>query len=101
MASIGKIGKEITQIGSMLFTRFVSGVRVVTPGESKEINGLLFKSFNSHSNNYPCAYLTAAATIGIKKEEIDLFIKRLQKVLDHVKHETIEMKSLSTDLPLE
>jgi len=29
--------------------------------------------------------LTAAATIGIKKDEIDVFIKRLQKILDEKK----------------
>ena len=60
----------------------------MTPGDSTDdIGGVLFKNFNSHYNAYPCAYLTAAAAIGIQKEEIDRFIKRLQKVLDAVKHE--------------
>lgn len=88
LSNLGKINKEITQIGSMLFTRNVTGVRVVIPGVNKEfMNGILFENFNSHSKCYPCPYLTAAAAIGIKREEIDLFIKRLQKVLDMVKHE--------------
>lgn len=91
LASIGTIGKEITQIGSMLFTRNVTGVRVVTPGVDKDIGSVLFNNFNSHSKVYPCAYLTAAAAIGVKKEEIDSFIKRLQKILDQVKHERQEI----------
>ncbi len=77
----GSSEKDFTQIGSMLFTRNVTGVRVVTPGGSKEIGGIVFKNFNSHSNCYPSVYLTAAAAIGIKKDEIDIFIKRLQKIL--------------------
>ena len=59
--------------------------RVVAPGESKDVNGLKFENFGSHSNTYPIAYFSVASAIGIKKEEIDLFIKRLQKVLDAVK----------------
>ena len=87
----GETCKEITQIGSMLFTRNVTGVRVVTPGDDKEMcEGLIFKNFNSHSNSYPCAYFTAAAAIGIKKNEVDTFIKRLHKVLDSVKNEKSE-----------
>lgn len=35
----------------------------------------------SHSNNYPCAYLNAASAIGIKKRDVDIFIKRLDKCL--------------------
>ena len=49
--------------------------------EEKNINENLFKNFGSHSNEYPCSYLTAASAIGIKKKDIELFIKRLQKVL--------------------
>ena len=61
---------------------------MVTPGEVKLIGEYQFKNFNSHSNNYPCSYLTCAAAIGMKKEEIDKFIKRFQKCLDSAKHGT-------------
>ncbi|XP_063313919.1 O-phosphoseryl-tRNA(Sec) selenium transferase [Pelobates fuscus] len=71
----------ITQLGSMLFTRQVSGARVVPLGTSQTINGFAFKGFMSHCNNYPCAYLNAASAIGIKKIDVDLFIKRLDKCL--------------------
>lgn len=61
----------------------------MTPGENKEMGGIIFENFNSHFNSYPCPYITAAAGIGIKKEEIDSFVKRLQKALDAVKHEQV------------
>ncbi len=76
LSGLGGSQKDFTQIGSMLFTRNVTGVRVVAPGDTKEIGGVVFQNFNSHYNSYPCVYLTAAATIGIKKDEIDVFIKR-------------------------
>ncbi|XP_072262472.1 O-phosphoseryl-tRNA(Sec) selenium transferase [Pyxicephalus adspersus] len=74
-------GTAITQLGSMLFTRQVSGARVVPLGTSQTVNGYAFKGFMSHSNNYPCAYLNAASAIGIKKQDVDMFIKRLDKCL--------------------
>jgi O-phospho-L-seryl-tRNASec:L-selenocysteinyl-tRNA synthase len=73
--------KEVTEIGSMLFVRHVSGVRVVVPDQDKTICDNVFKNFGSHSNEYPCAYLTSACAIGIAKKDIDCFIKRLSKVL--------------------
>ena len=82
-AKIGQVGSW----NSHFKVCYVSN-RVVTPGDTiDDIGGISFKNFNSHYNAYPCAYLTAAAAIGIQKEEIDLFIKRLQKVFDAVKHE--------------
>jgi len=81
--------KEITQIGSMLFIRFVSGARVVASGENKEIGGIKFQNFGSHSNDYPCAYVTAAAAIGETRDDIDMFIKRFGKVLDSFKAQKV------------
>ncbi|KAM9330371.1 O-phosphoseryl-tRNA(Sec) selenium transferase [Gastrophryne carolinensis] len=74
-------GRAITQLGSMLFTRQVSGARVVPLSTSQTVNGYEFNGFMSHSNAYPCAYLNAASAIGIKKHDVDLFIKRLDKCL--------------------
>lgn len=73
--------KDITQLGSMLFTRCVSGTRVIASGDDKEISGFKFKNFGSHSCSYPYPYLTAAAAIGMTKEDVDSFIKRLDKAL--------------------
>lgn len=53
----------------------------MAPSNEKEIAGVKFKNFSSHSNNYPCAYLTAAAAIGMTRDDVDSFIKRIDKVL--------------------
>jgi hypothetical protein len=58
--------------------------RTVAESEDKEINELKIKNFGSHSNSYlddVHGYLTAASTIGMKKNDVDLFIKRLDSVL--------------------
>lgn len=41
----------------------------------------------SHTNDYPCAYLNAASAIGMKTQDVDLFIKRLDKCLKTVRKE--------------
>jgi O-phospho-L-seryl-tRNASec:L-selenocysteinyl-tRNA synthase len=52
----------------------------VIPSKEKDISGLMFKNFGSHSNNYPLAYLTVASAIGVTKNDIDIFIKKLDKI---------------------
>lgn len=59
--------------------------RVVPRGQSKDIGGHVFQGFQSHTNSYNCAYLTAAAAVGMTKEDVDLFIKRLDKVMAKVR----------------
>ncbi|NXF20215.1 SPCS transferase, partial [Rhodinocichla rosea] len=71
----------VTQLGSMLFTRQVSGARVVPCGSVQTVNNYTFKGFMSHTNDYPCAYLNAASAIGITKQDVDVFLKRLDKCL--------------------
>ncbi|XP_025017358.1 O-phosphoseryl-tRNA(Sec) selenium transferase-like [Tetranychus urticae] len=74
-------GKE-TAIGSMLFIRGISGARVISKNcPTKEISGYKFVAWCSHSNDYGHSYLTAAAAIGVTKDDIDVFIKRLQCLL--------------------
>ena len=71
-----------TFIGSYLFSRKVSGLRVVKPGAEKEVGGIPFTDYGSHSSAYThLPYFTTAAAIGGSKAEIELFIKRLQKCL--------------------
>lgn len=41
----------------------------------------------SHTNDYPCAYLNAASAIGMKTQDVDLFIKRLDKCLKTIRKE--------------
>ena len=74
----------VTQIGSMLFIRGVSGARVILNEEHpdpKMIAGYPFKNWGSHSDSYPHSYLTVAASIAVNKEDIDPFLKRLTSVL--------------------
>ncbi|XP_033756838.1 O-phosphoseryl-tRNA(Sec) selenium transferase-like [Pecten maximus] len=79
-------GSSATDIGSKLFTRCVSGTRVVAPtGKVSDINGQKFCNFGAHSDVYPCSYLTAAAGIGMTKGDVDTFISRLDKVLSKCK----------------
>lgn len=73
--------KVATELGSMLFTRCISGTRVVAQGSVKEIEGYSFQGYGSHCDNYPYSYLTAAAAIGMTSHDIELFIKRLDKVM--------------------
>ena len=54
---------------------------MVPPGSTKEINGHVFTGWGAHAQNYRCAYLTAAAAIGMTKADVDTFLKRLDKCL--------------------
>ena len=55
--------------------------RVVSPDSTKEINGYVFTGWGAHAQHYRCAYLTAAAAIGMTKADVDTFLKRLDKCL--------------------
>ena len=55
--------------------------RVVPPNATKNINGYEFTGWGAHTNNYPCAYLTAAAALGMNRDDVDTFLKRLDKCL--------------------
>ncbi|XP_037896598.1 O-phosphoseryl-tRNA(Sec) selenium transferase-like isoform X3 [Glossina fuscipes] len=68
-----------TKLGSMLFTRGVSGTRVIIKGCNKTIDGFEFADWGSHESSLDCAYLTAAVSIGLKRPEIDAFIHKLQQ----------------------
>ena len=69
----------------MLFSRCVSGTRVVPRGESKTIGGQDFIGFGSSVTDYPHAYMTAACAIGVTAGEIDEFLLRLDKTLKEFK----------------
>ena len=71
-----------SMLGSMLFSRFVSGTRVVTTGGSKKVAGLQFAGYGAHADAYPEPYMTAAAAMGMRKAEVDTFVQRLQAVFD-------------------
>jgi len=86
-----------TMLGSMLFSRNCSGIRVIVPKGSKTVAGYTFQSFGAHCNNYPTPYLTVACAIGITKEEIDTFLTRFKKTLIELKKKTEKQKLVTTN----
>ena len=75
--TLNGFGKDsVGMIGSMLFTRCLTGARVVAKGGTKTIGGHVLEGFGSSTDRYHSNYLTAA---------VDGFIKRLDKVLKEVK----------------
>ena len=72
-------GKLTSSFGSMLFTRCVSGTRVVAKGGLKTMGGQDFVGFGSSTDNYSSSYLTAACAIGLTENEMNEFFKRLDK----------------------
>ncbi|GAU93495.1 hypothetical protein RvY_05427 [Ramazzottius varieornatus] len=73
-----------TLLGSMLFLRHVSGARVVVPSTVQTVERYTLKGFGTHCEKYPVPYLTVAAGIGMRKEEVDVLVTRLLKVLKEV-----------------
>lgn len=59
--------------------------RVVAPGTKKTIGPHTFINWGAHHDAYPTSYFTAAAAIGMKKEEVDTFAKRLDKAFTKFK----------------
>lgn len=84
-------GINATYFGSYLFSRRVSGVRVVNSsgGKLQEFGsepGLSFVNYGSHADAYPVLpFFTAAAALGQTKQEIDLFIVRLDEAFTSFK----------------
>ena len=98
-------GISPTFFGSYLFSRRVSGVRVVYMTPNK-INDKVFKNYGSHSECYPhLPYFTAAASIGQTKADIDLFIIRVREAFEHFyKQEPkklIELEKIMTGLGIQ
>lgn len=68
----------VTQLGSMLFHRGVSGARVVARGAPATVGPLTFKGFGAHCDAYPHDYLTVAAAVGGSRHEVDVFVERFR-----------------------
>lgn len=75
------VAKDTSSFGAMLFSRCVSGTRVVPRAQTKVMSGEEFVGFGSSTSNYHSAYMTAACAIGVSKTEIDEFFVRLDKTL--------------------
>lgn len=79
LATMSSDPADLKFLGAMLFTRCVSGTRVVISGEKKTVAGQDFVGYGSHTDAYHTPYLTAAAAIGMERQEVDVFIERLSK----------------------
>eukprot|EP00884_Botryococcus_braunii_P013568 jgi/Botrbrau1/22211/Bobra.168_1s0042.1 len=83
----GKLASEypVTFLGSMLFSRGVSGARVVAPGKVAQVAGFTFNSYGAHSDHYPVPYVNMAAAVGMTRGEVDSFISRLDHCMSQLK----------------
>lgn len=88
--------KQITQFGAMLYTRGVSGARCVPFHNKKNVGKYEFSNYGSHCEGYPHAYFTAAAAIGIEREDVDVFIERLEKNWKQYTKDLEKQKGVST-----
>jgi len=84
LGNSGKDNTQLTEIGSKLFQRNVTGARVVTPGTTKTIGAVTFTNFGSHSNDYPVPYITFAASVGMRVGDVGVLVEKLDKVLSKV-----------------
>lgn len=79
---------KVSLVGSMLYKRGVSGSRVVTCDEVKTVANFEFENWGSHSSQHiGVGYITAAATLGLTKEEVDTFVEKLDTVLTSLRNE--------------
>lgn len=71
---------QLTFLGGIFFNRQVSGVKVVVPSAQRNVNGMWFYNYSSHSTkhkegNLPC--LVFAVSIGMSKFEVESFKSKI------------------------
>jgi O-phospho-L-seryl-tRNASec:L-selenocysteinyl-tRNA synthase len=76
--TLDSFGDNASFLGAMLFKRCASGARVlVNSGKETTVAGVTFRNFGQSHDAYPHSYLTVAAALGMKEEEVDEFFDRL------------------------
>jgi len=78
---------DLKEIGSMLFTRNISGPRVVTCKGSKDIGQVQLNHFGCSSSVFEEPYLALAAAVGMEEFEIDKIISKLTDIFGKIKVE--------------
>ncbi|CDW60356.1 O phosphoseryl tRNA(Sec) selenium transferase [Trichuris trichiura] len=68
---------NVCALGSMLFSRNISGARVVPKEANAIIDGLSFQCWGSHTSPPTCSYLVVAAAIGMKQDDVPMFLNVL------------------------
>ena len=70
--------REVTRLGSMLFSLCVSGARIVVPGMYKKVQSFEFADYGGHcSGGYHSAYITVTSSIGMTLHDMHEFVFRL------------------------
>ena len=82
-----------TALGATLFRKRVSGLRVVAKGGMKTITPYTFDGWGASVKAFPTSYITAACAVGTTEEDIDEFLKRLDKCLKDTKRKKKQKKS--------
>lgn len=62
--------------------------RVIAKNSKKQIGTFEFQHYGAHIDNYPHNYLTVAAAIGMKREEVIIFMQRLRETLKKLQKKT-------------
>jgi O-phospho-L-seryl-tRNASec:L-selenocysteinyl-tRNA synthase len=75
----------LTAFGSMLFSRGVSGARVVPRNVRENIEGLELQGFGSSCAAYPTAYFTVACALGVEEKDLALIEERLDSTFKDFK----------------
>jgi hypothetical protein len=72
---------QLTELGSILYSKRVMGHRIVVPTAKKtKIGELTFDNYGSHAKNYPSLpYITFASAVGTLPEELSQFFIRLEE----------------------
>jgi O-phospho-L-seryl-tRNASec:L-selenocysteinyl-tRNA synthase len=95
------LGMQPTMFGSMLFSRCVSGTRVVAPGETKTVGGIEFEGFGASHSRYPESYFTAAAALGVTRADVDRFTSVLRKTFKDFKKKAAAAAAAASTLARE
>lgn len=91
-AYLQSIRKDISALGAMLFSRCVSGTRVVPRLEEKTLGQHVLAGFGSSHDAYPHAYMTAACAIGVNASEVNEFVARLDKTLKEFRKKQLQKR---------
>ena len=74
--------KDASFFGAVLYSKRIMGSRCVVEAEAKDVCGFKFKNYGSSVENYhSLPYFTVAAAIGMKKNEMESFLVKLDENL--------------------
>jgi O-phospho-L-seryl-tRNASec:L-selenocysteinyl-tRNA synthase len=91
---------NLSFIGSMMFSRLISGARTVPQHVEKTIVGYSFHGYGASHAGFPHPYATFACAIGMTKADVDVMATRFDKTLkDARKKLAKQVKQLAVKSP--